>query len=349
MGLLKLISNRISAEWKEVFNKNVDYLDGLETRLSNKDKSTNSRIDNLVLNSGGDSPNEVIDARVNIDGEMFETLQSRLNETEKSTKENILSLKSMQSDTRDQVNQLNDSVATLVGGSGEAIDLYVSASNGSDQTGDGTEARPFATIQTAVNQIPLIVVQGVTIWIDDGVYLEDVVIRNINFTTMRIRTQNNTTNIDPSVSDLPVKVRSIGFYQCKGYFQVSSIQFVDQRNGLLFEGSTYGLLVEQGGYLAIERCKFADDTRTTNSMGVYCGGLSAMNLYTNNYFYRQNIAIHTKLMAQVTFGGIKGSENTKGVRCLAAIVRGTLPSNFASTPTEVVENGLIITKGTVLS
>lgn len=349
MGLMKLTTNLVTGKWKEIFNKNVDYLNKLEKEVSEKDQLINSRIDNLVIHSGGDSPNEVVDARVNIEGEIFETLQSRLCETERNTKQNISTLQSMQSDTHDQVNQLNDSVATLVGGGGEAIDLYVSASSGSDQTGNGTEEKPFATIQTAVNQIPLIVVQGVTIWIDDGVYLEDVVIRNINFTTILIRPQNNTSGLDPSISDLPVKVRSIGFYQCKGYFKVSGIQFVDQKNGILFEGSTYGLLVEQGGYLAVEGCKFADNTRNTSAMGVYCGGMSGMNLYTNTYFYQQNIAIHAKLLSQINITSIKGSGNTKGVRCLAAIVRGNIPGNFATTPTEVVENGLIITKGTVLS
>lgn len=65
MGLLKLFSNRISREWKEKFNKNIDYLNNLEKKLSDQDKSTNSRIDNLVLHSGGESHNEVVDARVN--------------------------------------------------------------------------------------------------------------------------------------------------------------------------------------------------------------------------------------------------------------------------------------------
>ncbi len=41
--------------------------------LSDQDKSTNSRIDNLVLHSGGESPNEVVDARVNNKGEVFDT------------------------------------------------------------------------------------------------------------------------------------------------------------------------------------------------------------------------------------------------------------------------------------
>lgn len=33
MGLLKLFSNRISKEWKEKFNKNIDYLSNLEKEI----------------------------------------------------------------------------------------------------------------------------------------------------------------------------------------------------------------------------------------------------------------------------------------------------------------------------
>jgi hypothetical protein len=349
MGLLKLISNRISTEWKEKFNKNVDYVNSLEKKLSDQNKSTNSRIDNLVLHSGGDSPNEVVDARVNCKGETFDTLQERIANHEKEANSNVDDVSKKYEDLKAQVEQINTSIQEIIAGSVPAIDLYVSADQGNDETGNGSEERPYATIQTAINQLALISIPTITIWIDDGIYLEDVVIKNINFTTLWIKPINSVTTIDPSASDLPVKVRSIGFYQCKGYYRVTGIQFVDQKNGLLFGGSTYGLLVEQGGYLAVDKCKFADDTRNTSATGVYCGGLSAMNLYTNTYFYRQNIAIHGKLMSQINIYDVKGSENTKGIRCLASIARGTLPSNFATTPTEALENGLIITKGTVLS
>ncbi len=46
----------------------------------------------------------------------------------------------------------------------------------------------FLTIQTAVNNIPLITTGSITVWIDSGVYLEDVMIRNLNFTSFLIRT-----------------------------------------------------------------------------------------------------------------------------------------------------------------
>ncbi len=92
MGLIKLLSNNIALKWKETFNQNVDYLNNLEKKLSDQDKSTNSRIDNIVLHSGGDSPNEVVDARVNNRGETFETLQARLKAHEDQSDEEISQL-----------------------------------------------------------------------------------------------------------------------------------------------------------------------------------------------------------------------------------------------------------------
>ncbi|MFS0949699.1 hypothetical protein ACFC3W_13790, partial [Enterococcus durans] len=155
MGLLKLFSNRISKEWKEKFNKNIDYLNNLEKKLSDQDKSTNSRIDNLVIHSGGESPNEVVDARVNNKGEIFDTLYGRLLEHENLSDEQISELNTNMNSQKEQVQQLNKSVQQIIGGYSEPINMYVSK-NGSDISGDGSEEKPFLTIQTAVNNIPLI-------------------------------------------------------------------------------------------------------------------------------------------------------------------------------------------------
>ncbi|WP_185932163.1 hypothetical protein, partial [Enterococcus durans] len=256
MGLLKLISNRISTEWKEAFNGNVDYLNNLEKKLSDQDKSTNSRIDNLVLHSGGDSPNEVVDARVNNKGETFPTLHGRLVEHETLTDEQISELNTNMDSQKEQVQQLNKSVQQIIGGYSEPINMYVSK-NGSDISGDGSEEKPFLTIQTAVNNIPLITTGSITVWIDSGVYLEDVMIQNLNFTSFLIRPIDNFNAVDPSKTDLPVKVRSICFTACKGYCQVAGMQIVDTANG-----ADYGIRNEQSGYMAINRCKFAENTKT---------------------------------------------------------------------------------------
>lgn len=349
MGLLKLVKNRISSEWKEIFNHNVDYLSGLETKVDSQNEATNSRIDNLVLNAGGDSPNEAVDARVNSKGEKFATLQSRLVASENKHDEDVYDLSTKQTNTAEQLDQLNKSVAMVIGGSDTVLDLYVSASRGNDKTGDGTEEKPFKTIQTAINQIPLISVQVVTVWIDDGVYLEDVVLRSINANQIFIKAQNNFDNIDLAKSDLPVKVRSVAFYYCSGYFQIAGLQAVDVANTPQFEGIKYSFLVEQGGYLAINKCKCAENSKNLSFTAIYIGGNSKCNIYGGVTFINQNIVTYARLLSEVNIGSIQGSGNNLGIRCATATVRGTVPSGFATNASSVEGNGLIISKGTVLS
>ncbi|HDP1318797.1 TPA: hypothetical protein P5Y25_001048 [Enterococcus faecium] len=343
MGLLKLISNRISTEWKEKFNKNIDYLNDLEKKLSDQDKSTNSRIDNLVLHSGGDSPNEVVDARVNNRGETFETLHGRLLEHENLSDEQISELITNAASQKEQVEQLNKAVQQIIGGYGEPINMYVSK-NGSDISGDGSEEKPFLTIQTAVNNIPLITTSQITIWVGSGAYLEDIMIRNLNFTSFLIRPLDNFDAIDTSTSDLPVKIRSICFTACKGYCQVAGMQIVDTANG-----ADYGIRNEQSGYMAINRCKFAENTKTlARYNAVYVGGTSKINMYGNTTFNNQKVAIYAVLMGEI-FVSAFGSGNDIGILCENGTVRGTVSTSFATTPTKTTGYGLIITKGTVLA
>ncbi|HFD1709073.1 TPA: hypothetical protein QFP83_000713 [Enterococcus faecium] len=342
MGLLKLISNNIALKWKETFNKNVDYLNNLEKKLSDQDKSTNSRIDNLVLHSGGESPNEVVDARVNNKGEVFYTLHGRLLEHENLSDEQISELNTNVDSQKEQVQQLNKSVQQIIGGYSEPINMYVSK-NGSDISGDGSEEKPFLTIQTAVNNVPLITTSQITIWVGSGAYLEDIMIRNLNFTSFLIRPIDNFDTIDPSKSDLPVKVRSICFTACKGYCQVAGMQIVDTANG-----ADYGIRNEQSGYMAINRCKFAENTKTlARYNAVYVGGTSKINMYGDTTFNNQKVAIYAVLMGEIIVSAF-GSGNDIGILCENGTARGTVSPSFATTPTKTIGNGLIITKGTVL-
>ena len=348
MGLLKLISNRISTEWKEKFNKNVDYLNSLETKLSDQDKATNSRINNLVLHSGGDSPNEVVDGRVDYKGQAYSVLQDRLLASEQLFRKEIDEVQNQQQNTQNQVAQLNGSIEQIIGGSAAQINIYVSASDGSDQTGDGSEENPFATIQMAFNQVPLITIPSVTIWIDSGVYLEDAVLKNVNATSVYVRCRDNIDNIDVSTSDLPVKVRSIAFYYVRGYIQVSGLQFVDTINGPTYGDGIYQLLADQSGYMAGVKCKFANDNRNTASMGICINGTSQCHVYNGTYFYKQNIAIRAKFMGTILISDIVGSQNVVGAQSDDGLIRREPPTSFADTQTKVTGCGLYIKKGTVL-
>lgn len=348
MELEKLKNNRISNEWKETFNDNVDYLENLEKNLDEQHKSTNSRIDNLVLHSGGDSPNEVVDARVNNRGETFDTLQARLKAHEDQSDEEISQLSNDASNQKEELDQLNSSVQQIIGGYNEPIDIYVSK-NGSDQTGDGTEEKPYATIQTAVNTIPLITTAPITIWIDDGAYLEDVVINGLSYRSLMIKPINDISSINPLTSDLPVRVRSLATTTCVGYTQISGIQIVDAVNAPIDpSGNRYGIMNEQSGYMAINKCKFSENTKSLGYNAIYVGGVSKLNMYGNTTFINQDVALRVRLMSEA-LAGLTGSGNNIGIKCEDATVRGTASTVFATTPTSISGNGLIISKGQVLN
>jgi hypothetical protein len=346
MGLLKLLKNRISSEWKETFNENVDYLTNLEEKLSNQNQTTNSRIDNLVLQSGGDSPNEVVDARVNNKGETFETLQGRLTASETQQGAETAALADQQKATSDQVNQLNASIETIIGGSNTNMDLYVSAEKGSDQNGDGSEEKPFATIQTAVNQIPLICTQVVTIWIDDGVYLENVRVRNINASQIHFRPKNavNEDGYKTGV-DRSVKVRQIIFSYCSGYFRVYGLQGVDQAN----TSSTF--YIENSGYLAVSCVTCKDDIKSNSNHVTVKANAAKCHVY-NSYFENQYTVFSSDLLADVLASSYNnGKNNTIGMVANNSTMRDGMPTSlaFAATRHKINNAGLIIAKGQVLS
>ena len=348
MELEKLKNNRISNEWKQTFNDNVDYLENLEKNLDEQHKSTNSRIDNLVLHSGGDSPNEVVDAHVNNKGETFPTLHGRLVEHETLTDEQISELNTNMDSQKEQIQQLNKAVQQIIGGYSEPINIYVSK-YGSDKIGEGTEEKPYATIQTAVNTIPLITASPITIWIDDGAYLEDVVINGLSYRSLMIKPINDISSINPLTSDLPVRVRSLATTACVGYTQISGIQIVDTVNAPIDpSGNRYGIMNEQSGYMAINKCKFSENTKSLGYNAIYVGGVSKLNMYGNTTFINQDVALRVRLMSEA-LAGLNGSGNNIGIKCEDATVRGTASTVFATTPTSISGNGLIISKGQVLS
>ncbi|MDT2738107.1 hypothetical protein P7H00_13410 [Enterococcus pseudoavium] len=348
MELLKLIKNRISTEWKKTFNDNVDILNGITRNQDQKIDVTNKRISNLVLQSGGDSPNEIVDARVNNKGETFDTLEDRLLNAENVHDLDIELANKQISDNKDQLSQLNEVVRMLYNAAGSNIAIYVSKERGSDVVGDGTQEKPFRTIQTAVNQIPLINRSNTTIFIEDGTYLEDVRISNCLASSIYIRTIQNVDSLDIKTNIMPVKVRSIGFTYCQGYFNLYGLEFVDQANTISVSNVKLSAFCEQGGYLSISKCGFRENTKAFDHNALYVGGNGQMSVY-NSMFVNQNVIAKANLMADLNFQSANGSGNLVGVISATATVRTSNLASIATTPTKIEGNGLIITKGTVLS
>ena len=351
MDLLKLIKNRITTEWKETFNKNVDILNRKARDQDQKLETTNSRIDNLVLHSGGDSPNEVVDARVNNKAKTFLTLQSRLLAAENKHDLDVQDINDIQNDQQKQMEQLNNGIGKLMGTYGATIDLFVSIEKGDDKNGDGTEEKPFKTIQMAANMIPLLSSARATIWVDDGVYLENVILASIFCVSLTIRTIQNVDSLDLSKVDLPVKVRSIGFASSAGYFHIYGLQAVDTANAIQTDGNTCAFFCKQGGYLALNKVKCAENTSSsTNYNALYVNGNSKMNIYYS-HFVNQSILLKASAMSTALFSGTNtGSGNVVGISAdSGATVTDASTTTSNSTTRHKTQLGLIITKGTVLS
>ena len=347
MGLLKLINNRISSEWKDIFNKNVDYMNDLETKLTDTTKVTNNRIDNLVLSSGGDSPNEVVDARVNNKGETFSTLQERLSTVESQNEALISQLTTLLNNANDEINQLNKTISALYAGSGAEVSIYVSTEKGSDTTGDGTENNPFKTIQSAVNSIPLLSSMGTTIFIDNGVYKEDVqLVGNIS-PRITFRTLQPVTADDAYNQKLPVKIRSFSSLNCNANIRVYGIQFVDQANTAVSR-FPFSVEIREGGMLLVQRCSFGENTKAIDShTSVYVGDNSNAHVM-ESYFTNQNTAFFADTSSDLRIGGKNKGSGNNTVCCAENATIRFMEGVSGTTTNKTVAQGLIITKGTVL-
>lgn len=349
MELLKLIKNRISTEWKKTFNDNVDIINGINRDTDRKIATTNKRLDNLVINAGGESPNEVVDARVNNRAQQFDTLQGRLLAAECTHDSDMKETRSELEEQNESILEINKKVDKILGEYGGTLTIYVSTERGNNSTADGTQALPFKTIQAAVNTIPLLTSSQVTILIEDGTYLEDVRFRNIYSGGIYIRSVQDTTNLDPATTDCPVRVRSISFMYCTGYLQVRGIQFVDQGNAPYSGSTRYSLYQEQGGYMSLGKCKFAENTKAiSNHKSIYVGGSSKATVGSDTAFMNQLMCLYAVGMAEVNVSGIKGSSNSELLVVWNSTGRIASDLNIATTNTRTIERGLILTKGSVM-
>lgn len=326
MGLTKLIKNRISSEWKKVFNDNVDYLNGLETKVNQKDQATNSRIDNLVLQSGGDSPNEVVDARTNASGEKYATLRARLNAGEQLAEQELVEVNRLITDQSEQIGQLEKTIQELYGGNGGVIDIYVSADQGNDTTADGTESKPFKTIQAAINSLPLLSTTKFYIYVEPGVYLEDVVISNITSGQLEI-VATNLSVVDASVGDTGVFVRSVLFINCGMYCAVRGFTQTDVANSpkrfIYFHGVMYG---------AADRCRAVQNTKNIDGYTAFgwerCVSGSINRCHVSNQYYALKGAFGTGVRISDVVSGtgnniVYRSEGSIIYRSAGASISGT--------------------------
>lgn len=333
MGLTKLIKNRISSEWKKVFNDNVDYLNGLETKVNQKDQATNSRIDNLVLQSGGDSPNEVVDARVDADGVHYDSLYARLKAVDTKSVERYQQMQADVNLTKSDIQRIDAAIFNFIGMNDVVVDLFVSAEVGSESA-DGSESNPFKRIQQAVDAIPIVSISRYVIWIEPGVYLEDVMIESRRVRDISIFSVNYTTT-NASEGDTDVFLRSLTINNTDSYTRVQGITFVDQANtGAFYGGIKCAITFDLSKYVSIQNCRFAENTKSlgsTYSTVVAAGGSSCA--IGSNYMANQSICLNARYNVNaIVNSSFSGGNNGTGFVSMQSVIRvGNIPGFSAST------------------
>lgn len=180
--------------------------------------------------------------------------------------------------------------------------IYVSDSRGDNNLADGSEDRPYRTIQAAVNSIPLISSTFFYIIVENGVYMEDVLVERVKSGTLEIRSTNYET-VNASEESTGVLVRSISFIDCNTYCAVRGITQTDPQNSrenvfIRFAGCIYG---------AVENCRIVVNTKSIEGYkGIQWGHCISGNTY-NSLVSNQNIAF------SVIFGGMtRVSYSTSG-------------------------------------
>ncbi|MDD0822654.1 hypothetical protein [Bacillus cereus] len=283
-------------------NDNWQRLEDVIAALYQADEGVRNRIDNLILNSGGDSPLEVIDSHTDSLGHVHNTLQARLEFEFNRIKDEYSDVNDQMAAFATVAAELTEQLNKLYRADNDLI-LYVDGNKGNDITGNGTEENPFKTINKAVSRIPRLINANVIIRCKPAVYDEDVSIQQVYASNILLENAN-LDKIDPSKEDTGVFIRSISFIDCPGYINVSGFTQYDMINsGTRYTGAGVDepvtFFFDRCGYGAINKCRFTENMKATKSHSVYYAASNGRVL--DCYFKDQFECLYTNFNAVITF------------------------------------------------
>ncbi|WP_270996588.1 hypothetical protein [Listeria seeligeri] len=326
---------------KEIaFNNNMTKIENgfLEQTVAVSD--TNRRIDNLVLNSGGDSPNEVVDARTSLNGQIYETLEARLNGDSSAISNSLADTNERLENVENSNASLEQKLEELYGEATQNMFIYVSKARGSDEAGNGSFDNPYQTIQKAANSIPKIV-SGIDIEIicEPDNYDEDVIIEAIygaKYVTVR---GSNSEVVDALTTDTGFYCKSILFSSISGQCVVKGL--TQSSNITTSENIIYFLRV---GYGSVSNCRFATSLKSTEKRTIYYnqsdGGVA------HNYFKDQNVILRSEFNSCPIFyaSNVTAGTSNVGVSVYMSDLRlsDSAPAIKATTPQKTEDGGQII-------
>lgn len=174
---------------------------------------------------------------------------------------------------------------------GSTQKIYVSDGRGDNSLADGSENRPYRTIQAAIDSLPLVSSTSFYIYVEPGVYLEDIYAAGIISTRLEIlSTKNETENAQEE--NTSAFLRGAKFVDCKTYTAIRGFTQTEPQNSayssfLSFDRVTYGVM---------DNCRVSINTKSFEEYnGVICTA-------SNGSFYDSLIS-NQKTAVKATFTG----------------------------------------------
>lgn len=335
-SLEKWISNKTDSNFKRIFNDNVDKLIASFIYLQERSKATNKRIDNLVVNTSKDRSNEMIDACVAYDGTIHDSLKARIDYEVGLINNNLSTYNLKMNDYELKLEQLNLQLTKLYGDAVEPIDIYVSQEIGDDSSGDGTEEKPFKTIQKAVDSLPIISISNFTIIVDKGSYREDVVVTGKVASNIEIVAYNNAST-SALTGDTGVYLRSLKVLDVNAYFALRGFTIIDTVNA-----NSKSIEFDKTKYFAVYNCRFTESTKSiTNFISLACS--SSNGSVTRSLFDNQQLVFEARYTSVVAFNNSNaGKGNNAVLRANRGIILTSKSKTVEGTTYSVVEGGGMI-------
>lgn len=275
--------NKLDSKFKSFIEELRQFTISVFNKSDDDYKRLNKRVSNLVISSCQDNDNEVKDGRTDIEGTLHNSLQEHLVWISADSRQRDANQKESINETNDKLEKVSKTVNNLFDGSTDSKYIYVSKERGNDQSGDGTEENPFATIQKAVDAILIISVTSYFIIVDKGAYNEDIVILNKIATSIEIRAYNHAVTSALTNIDTGVFVRSIKIMDVSAYCAVRGLT---QFNSKL--GPNYFIYGERAKYVAMDNLKVTENTKSNSVYNALVLSSTNGHLYLSDISNQKN-------------------------------------------------------------
>ncbi|CAM3640998.1 DUF1565 domain-containing protein [Mesobacillus zeae] len=219
-----------------------------------------------------------------------------------------------------------------------AVEKFIFVSTtGNDSTGDGTKAKPYKTIQRAVDVIPNTHMNAYTIACAAGSYSEEVLIKGLIGGSVKIQLDGIAPSARDGVTGL--NVLSILVEDCMCYVRINDVDFynsstISRSSVLRFTRSMYGVA---------SNCRFDGDAKVNNKYSIFYDA-SKGHVYTS-YFTAQFTCMCAQFGSQVVWSDTNAHGPTKsdfGLSVSSSIVHKTGALNLNATTLETTVSGGVI-------